>query len=87
MLDYFCSPGGSTEFFSLFCGKVDLHGKTTAVFGLPEEHENIRVHVLPVGDVMQLLQQGHVNNAMTIIALQWFQLNKARLDKLWSGTA
>lgn len=83
MLDYFCSPGGSTEYFSLYCGKVDLCGKATAIHGLPEEHEDIRVHILSVSKAMELLAQGHINNAMSIIALQWFQLNKSRLDGLW----
>lgn len=83
MLEYFCSPGGSTEFFTLFCGRVNLQGKTSAVFGLPEEHENIRLHILTVAETLALLNQGRINNAMSIIALQWFQLHKARLDALW----
>lgn len=83
MLNYFCSPGGSTEFFSLFCGKVDLQGNEGGVFGLPEEHENIRLHILPVTETITLLNNGVINNAMTIIALQWFQLNQSRIDALW----
>jgi ADP-ribose pyrophosphatase len=83
MLNYFCSPGGSTEFFSLFCGKVNLQGQRGGVFGLPEEHEDIRLHILPVVEVIDLLQQGKINNAMSIIALQWFLLNKQRIDQLW----
>lgn len=80
---YFCSPGGSTEFFTLFCGKVDLSHVKAGVFGLAEEHEDIRLHILSVDDVIERLNQGVINNAMTIIALQWFQLNRQRLDALW----
>jgi ADP-ribose pyrophosphatase len=83
MLNYFCSPGGSTEYFSLFCGKVDLNGVVDAVFGLPEEHEDIRLHIVSVNDAINLLQSGSINNAMTIIALQWFQLHKNILDAKW----
>ncbi len=83
VIKYFCSPGGSTEFFTLFCGKVDLAGKTGGVYGLPEEHENIRLHILSVAHVIDLINSGVINNAMTVIALQWFQLNKSRLDQLW----
>ena len=83
VIEYFCSPGGSTEFFTLFCGKVDLDGVQGGVFGVDHENENIRLHVLPVTEVISLLSSGQINNAMTIIALQWFQLNKERIDKLW----
>lgn len=80
---YFCSPGGSTEFFTLFCGRVDLSAAKEGVFGLAEEHEDIRLHILPVEKVLTLLSDGTINNAMSIIALQWFQLHRARLDALW----
>ena len=83
IIRYFCSPGGSTEFFTLFCGKVDLQGVEGGVFGLSEEHEDIRLHILSVDEVLNELSRGVINNAMTIIALQWFQLNRARLDALW----
>lgn len=85
MLKYFCSPGGSTEFFTLFCARVDLQGKTAAVFGLDDEHEDIRLHILPVDKALGLLDEGQINNAMSIIALQWFQLHRARLDALWQA--
>jgi ADP-ribose pyrophosphatase len=83
MLEYFCSPGGSTEFFSLFCGKVNLHNNEGGVFGLPEEHENIRLHIFSVDEAVSLLDAGVINNAMTIIALQWFQLHKSCIDAQW----
>lgn len=83
MLDYFVSPGGSTEFFSLFVGKVSLSGVKGGVFGLACENEDIRLHILSVKDVCDLLQQGQINNAMTLIALQWFVLNKSSVDAKW----
>lgn len=87
VMEYFCSPGGSTEFFTLFCGKVDLTSVETGIFGVAEENEDIRLHILDVDQVIEALNQGVVNNAMTIIALQWFQLNKPRLDRLWLDSA
>lgn len=80
---YFCSPGGSTEFFTLFCGRVDLTNINGGIFGVDDEHEDICLHVLPVDDVITMLEQGDINNAMTIIALQWFLLHRRRLDALW----
>ena len=83
MLRYFVSPGGSTEHFSLFCGKVDLSQTSTGVFGLAEENENIRLHIVSVEQALDLFAQGKVNNSMTFIALQWFMLNRDRLDAHW----
>ena len=84
MLEYFCSPGGSSEFFSLFCAKVDLAQVQSAIFGVADEHEDIRLHIVKVDDALQYLQQGIINNAMTVIALQWFQLHRAQLPELWA---
>jgi len=83
MLNYFCSPGGSTEYFSLFLGKVNLQGVSGGIFGVEDEHENIRLHIVPVADAISALEQGQINNAMTIIALQWFQLHQHKLPSLW----
>jgi ADP-ribose pyrophosphatase len=83
MLEYFCSPGGSTEFFSLFCGQVDLRDVAADNFGVDDENEDIRLHILDVSEALTLLRQGVINNAMTIIALQWFQLHRQQLDAAW----
>ena len=85
VIDYFCSPGGSSEYFTLFCGRVDLAGVQGGVFGVDHENEDIRLHILPVDAVLAMLGDGRINNAMSIIALQWFQLNRQRLDHLWLG--
>lgn len=87
VMEYFCSPGGSTEFFTLFCGKVDLASVTTGIFGVAEENEDIRLHILDVQQAIDGLNSGAINNAMTIIALQWFQLNQSRLDQQWLESA
>ncbi|HEY9034937.1 MAG TPA: NUDIX domain-containing protein [Pseudomonadales bacterium] len=80
---YFCSPGGSNERFTLYCGRVALAGVSGGVFGVDGEHEDIRLHILPVEEVLARLASGEIDNAMSIIALQWFQLNRQRLDALW----
>lgn len=79
---YYTSPGGSTEYFHLFCGKADL-STTGGVHGLAEEAEDIRVHVLSVDKALQYLSDGKLNNAHTIIAMQWLQLNRERIKRQW----
>lgn len=82
---YYSSPGGSSEYFYLFCGKTDLR-EVGGVHGLEEESEDILVHVMPVEDAWHKLQQGQLNNAHTIIAMQWLQLNRDKLRQQWGVT-
>jgi ADP-ribose pyrophosphatase len=80
--DYFVSPGGTSERISLFCGKVDAVG-VGGVCGLEEEAEDIRVTVVPFPEAIAQLQAGNIKSAAPIIALQWLQLNHARLRVQW----
>jgi ADP-ribose pyrophosphatase len=75
---YLPSPGGCDEWIELFCALVDAP-ESGGVFGLDEEGEDIKVHVIPAVDAFALVRQRVVNNAAAIIALQWLQLNHDRL--------
>ncbi|UHQ56922.1 NUDIX domain-containing protein [Microbulbifer sp. YPW16] len=80
---YLPSPGGSSERLHLFCGCVDLGG-AGGIFGLPEEQEDIRLRVLPLDTLLAALagdspDAGAVDNAATLICLQWLQLHRERL--------
>ena len=79
---YLASPGGSTEKVHLYCAHVDSLG-VGGVFGLAEEDEDIRVHVVPFDDAMLMIESGQINNAAAIIALQWLALNRSRVDQAW----
>ncbi|WP_231758411.1 NUDIX domain-containing protein [Microbulbifer elongatus] len=77
---YLPSPGGSSERMHLFCGCVDLRG-IEGVFGLADEHEDIRLRVFPLDTVLAAVESGDaaIDNAASIISLQWLQLNRTRL--------
>jgi ADP-ribose pyrophosphatase len=75
---YLPSPGGCDEWIELFCALIDAP-ESGGVFGLDEEGEDIKVHVIPAVDAFALVRQRVVNNAAAIIALQWLQLNHDRL--------
>lgn len=85
MLSYLASPGGSSERLSLFIGEVDapLSG---GLHGLADEHEDIKVHVVDRADAMALLASGRIDNAATIIALQWLALHGDALRTRWLAT-
>lgn len=78
---YLPSPGGSDEFVHLFLGIVDSDG-VGGIHGLPDEHEDIRVHLVALAQARVLLEGGKLNNAATLIALQWLLLNRARIPAL-----
>ncbi|MFI8381604.1 NUDIX domain-containing protein [Pseudomonas sp. NPDC079086] len=80
---YYPSPGGSDERVHLFVGRCDSEG-AGGVHGLAEEGEDIRVHVWPLEDALDALKDGRIDNAASIIALQWLALNRAEVRGLWS---
>lgn len=80
---YFPSPGGSDERVYLYVGQCDSRG-AGGVHGLAEEGEDIRVHVWPLDDALQAVGDGRINNAASIIALQWLALNRAHVREQWS---
>lgn len=80
--DFFVSPGGSNEYLYLFCGKIKS-GQAGGVHGLVEENEDIRAFVMPAEEAFESLRQGKIKTTPAIVALQWLQLNRAFLQKLW----
>ena len=80
MLDYLSSPGGTDERLYLYLGIVDATD-VAGVYGLDHEQEDIRVQVFDYQDALGLLQSGEIDNAATVICLQWLALNKSRIDK------
>ncbi|MCC4309924.1 NUDIX domain-containing protein [Alcanivorax marinus] len=79
---YMPSPGGSNERLQVFVGRADLSG-AGGIHGVAEEGEDIRVVVQPVSAIEALLQSGRVDNAASLITLQWLLLNREALDREW----
>lgn len=73
---YYSSPGGTDECLQLFCARCDLPDSVAGVYGLPDEGEDIRVQVFPVETAIAAMQDGTINNAATLIALQWLMLQR-----------
>lgn len=80
--EYFVSPGGSNEYMYLFCGNIDST-HAGGVFGLADEHEDIRAISISVDEAFIRLQEGKINTPPAIISLQWLQLNRDWLKQLW----
>lgn len=79
---YMPSPGGSDERLTLFIACADL-SEAGGVYGQPDEGEDIRVVKVSVQGIPELLASGVLDNAASIIALQWLQLHKSEVDARW----
>lgn len=77
------SPGGTSETCMIYCGRADLTG-AGGIHGLAHEHEDIRVLVLPTAEALKLLDDGRIENATAVIALQYLALHRGRLRRMWS---
>ena len=53
------------------------------ICGLDAEHDDIEVVVFSLGDALARVASGEINNAMSISALQWLQLNQPMLEESW----
>lgn len=82
VMTYLSSPGGTTERLHIFMAKTDA-SLAKGVHGLDTESEDIMVHRVKESVAKVMLEQGKVDNAAAIIALQWFFLNKPKLLKTW----
>lgn len=83
IINYLASPGGLTEQLHIFVGETDAT-KAKGIHGLADENEDIKVHVVAREQAYQWVESGLINNAASIIALQWLQLNYQTLRQAWS---
>ena len=72
--DYLVSPGGTNEKLYVYLALVDST-QLQGIHGLADESEDILLHTFNRETAYQAVQSGQINNAATIIALQWLQLN------------
>ncbi len=70
LFSFYPSAGACSEFFHLYVAEVDLP-LTGGIFGMPDEGENIQLHLFDYSEITLLLKNGRLRNAPVIIALQW----------------
>lgn len=82
--EYLVSPGGTSERITLYCGRVDASG-VGGVHGLEEEDEDILVQAVPFTEVWRWFEEGKVDSASPIIALQWLAMHRGSLRRRWAA--
>ncbi len=80
---YLVSPGGTSETVFVLVGRADT-GDVGGFHGLAHEGEDIRPFVEPLDEAYAQVVSGRINNAMTIIAVQWLMLNRKSVRKQWA---
>lgn len=82
--EFYTTPGGSSERITLFCGRVDS-ASVGGIHGLAHENEDIRVATVSAAEAYSMVENGVIESAIPIIAVQWLMLNKHKLRQRWLG--
>ena len=68
LFSFYPSAGACSEFFHLYAAEVELP-KMGGIFGMPDERENIQLHLFDYSELGTLLKNGRLRNAPVIMAL------------------
>jgi ADP-ribose pyrophosphatase len=79
---YFPSPGASSEICVAYLARIDSAG-AGGLFGLVDQGEDVRAHVVPLARALAWLADGSIRAASTLITLQWLALNRSALRARW----
>jgi len=69
---------------TVYCGRVDSTG-AGGVHGLDEEDEDILVRAISYEELWRWYQEGRINTAIPIIAVQWLAIHRQRLREEWGA--
>ncbi|ENU56566.1 NUDIX domain-containing protein [Acinetobacter sp. RIT698] len=72
LFSFYPSAGACDEIFHLYVAQAALPAEG-GVFGMPDESENIQLHIIDYSDLSLLLKSNRLKNAPVIMALQWLQ--------------
>jgi ADP-ribose pyrophosphatase len=79
---FYSSPGGTSECIHLFVGRTNAP-PDGEIFGMANEHEDIRIHVLDAARAIGLLYANKIRDAQTLVAMQWFAMHHTELRSRW----
>lgn len=76
---YYPSPGAVSEFLYSYVALCDLPDGIAGSFGLAEEGEDIRGHLMSHDRMMELIASGEIANAPLILTALWLDRERPRL--------
>jgi ADP-ribose pyrophosphatase len=75
------SPGSTSEYFHIFVGLCDLPDRAGAAGGLAAEDEDIRSHILPWAQFLDLLDRDLLTVGPLVLAGHWLARHRDRLRR------
>ena len=72
LFSFYPSAGACSELFHLYSAAAELP-QQGGIFGMPDEGENIQLHLIDYNQIPTLLTNGRLRNAPVIMAVQWLQ--------------
>lgn len=72
---FYVSPGGTSERIFLYFVEVDNSTRVSDGGGLQAEHEDIQLVELGIEEACNMLDEGAIEDAKTIIAINWLKHN------------
>ncbi len=76
---YYPSPAAKGEYIYSFVGLTDLPDNAAGLGGLLAEDEDIRSHVIPFSQLMDMVRTGEADAAPLIIIAYWLERERPRL--------
>ena len=77
------SCGAMIEELHVYVAPVDA-STAGGVHGLADEHEDMKVHVLPFAQVLAMTEDGRIVAGNTVVAVYWLALHREELRVQWS---
>ena len=75
VMETYMSPGAVTEILYLFVGEYDESMRVSEGGGVAHEEENIEVIEMPLDEAYAMIESGQMQDAKTIILLQYAKIN------------
>lgn len=75
IMEVYMSPGSVTEIIYFFTGAYSADMKISDGGGVESEHENIEVLEMPFTQAIEMIKNGEIKDAKTIMLLQYAQIN------------
>lgn len=80
------ASGTLDEVIWLYCARVDSRN-AAGLYGLADEHEDIRVTVKTLAEIEAMLDAGEIESGHTLVALYWLLRHRERLRREWRAAA
>jgi ADP-ribose pyrophosphatase len=83
--EYYPSTSAFSEYLYSYVAPCDLPDEAAGVFGLAEEAEDIRGHLVGLEDLVARMDAGELGNAPLILTVQWLLRHRDSLRAGWGG--